>query len=181
MNAQLWPLILFPFHISSKPSTLFGIAMRAWARRKTNKALATDKARRAGEIAEQARADLSFVYIMMKYCSWYVPEMPGKLARSMLESLLSLTKTGAQGLRPKAAAGTASSQQSNRSPARVPGQPKNCISRATMCLSSRCLRAIALTTWRRACQEHKGLCCSQCRSWQTWSQYQAALQAHLGT
>ena len=166
--------------------------MRAWARRKTNKALATDKARRAGEIAEQARADLSFVYIMMKYCSWYVPEMPGKLARSMLESLLSLTKTGAQGLRPKAAAGTASSQ-SRRSPARspgttkqvckdgVPGQPKTCISRATMCLSSRCLRAIALTTWRRACQEHKGLCCSQCRSWQTWSQYQAALQAHLGT
>jgi hypothetical protein len=131
-----------------------------------------------------------FSYIM-KYCSWYMPEMPGKLARSMLESLLSLTKTGAQGLRPKAAAGTASSQ-SNRSPARspgttkqvckdgVPGQPKTCISRATMCLSSRCLRAIALTTWRRACQEHKGLCCSQCRSWQTWSQYQAALQAHLG-
>lgn len=121
-----------------------------------------------------------FSYIM-KYCSWYVPEMPGKLARSMLESLLSLTKTGAQGLRPKAAAGTAPSQQSNRSPARVPGQPKNCISRATICLSSRCLRAIALTTRRRACQEHKGLCCSQCRSWQTWSQYQAALQAHLGT
>ena len=57
VNAQLWPLILFPFHISSKPSTLFGIAMRAWARRKTNKALATDKARRAGEIAEQALAD----------------------------------------------------------------------------------------------------------------------------
>ena len=93
--------------------------MRAWARRKTNKALATDKARRAGEIAEQARADLSFVYIMMKYCSWYVPEMPGKLARSMLESLLSLTKTGAQGLRPKAAAGTASSQQSSASLAAV--------------------------------------------------------------
>ena len=120
-----------------------------------------------------------------------MPEMQGKLVRSMLEGLLSLTKMGAQGLRPKKTARTAS--QGSRSPARnpesakrvgkdcVPGQPKNCISRATRCESSRCLRAMALTTWRRTCQEQKGLCCSQCRSWQTWSQYEAALQAHLGT
>ena len=116
-----------------------------------------------------------------------MPEMQGKLVRSMLEGLLSLTKMGAQGLRPKKTARTAS--QGSRSPARnpesakrvgkdcVPSQPKNCISRATRCESSRCLRAMALTTWRRTCQEQKGLCCSQCRSWQTWSQYEAALQA----
>ena len=89
MNAQLWPLILFPFHISSKPSTLFGIAMRAWARRKTNKALATDKARRAGEIAEQARADA--------LCSFYCGEAhapsPSPLAAVRSGSRAVLIKT----------------------------------------------------------------------------------------
>ncbi len=89
MNAQLWPLILFPFHISSKPSTLFGIAMRAWARRKTNKALATDKARRAGEIAEQALADA--------LCSFYCGEAhapsPNPLAAVRSGSRAVLIKT----------------------------------------------------------------------------------------